>query len=51
MTALLRAEGSPVNYKRLERLWGREGLKLPQKQPQRRRLWLNDGSFGFHLAP
>jgi len=28
----------------VERLWRQEGLKVPQKQPKRRRLWLNDGS-------
>ena len=44
ITALLRAEGWPVNHKRIERLWCQEGLKVPQKQPKRRRLWLNDGS-------
>ena len=33
-----------VNHKRVERIWRREGLKVPQKQPKRRRLWLNDGS-------
>ncbi len=25
-------------------LWRREGLKVPKRQPKRRRLWLNDGS-------
>jgi transposase InsO family protein len=44
ITALLRAEGFPVNHKRVERLWRREGLKVPAKQPKRGRLWLNDGS-------
>ncbi len=44
VTALLRAEEWRVNHKRIERLWRREGLKVPQKQPKRRRLWLNDGS-------
>ena len=44
ITALLRAEGWPVNHKRVERIWRREGLKVPQKQPKRGRLWLNDGS-------
>jgi len=29
---------------RVERIWRREGLKVPKKQPKRRRLWLNDGS-------
>jgi transposase InsO family protein len=42
--AFLQAEGFEINHKRLERLWRREGLKVPQKQPKRRRLWLNDGS-------
>jgi putative transposase len=28
----------------VERIWRREGLKVPQKQPKRGRLWLNDGS-------
>jgi transposase InsO family protein len=44
ITALLRAEGFEVNHKRIERLWRREGLKVPQRQPKRGRLWLNDGS-------
>ena len=44
ITALLRQEGWRVNHKRVERLWRQEGLKVPQKQPKRRRLWLNDGS-------
>ncbi len=44
ITALLRQEGFIVNHKRVERLWRREGLKVPAKQPKRGRLWLNDGS-------
>ena len=44
ITGLLRREGWLVNHKRVERLWRREGLKVPQKQPKRRRLWLADGS-------
>ena len=44
ITALLRQEGWEVNHKRVERIWRREGLKVPQKQPKRGRLWLNDGS-------
>ena len=44
VTALLRAEGWHVNHKRVERIWRREGLKVPKKQPRRGRLWLNDGS-------
>ena len=44
ITALLRREGWLVNHKRVERIWRREGLKVPAKQPKRRRLWLGDGS-------
>ena len=44
ITAMLRSEGWTVNAKRVERIWRREGLKVPQKQPKRCRLWLNDGS-------
>jgi putative transposase len=44
MTALLHAAGWTVNHKRVERIWRREGLKVPQRQPKRGRLWLNDGS-------
>jgi len=44
VTGLLREDGWRVNHKRIERLWRREGLKVPQKQPKRRRLWLGDGS-------
>ena len=44
VTALLHAAGWSVNHKRVERIGRREGLKVPQKQPKRGRLWLNDGS-------
>jgi len=44
ITALLRTGGWAVNKKRVERIWRREGLKVPTKQPKRGRLWLNDGS-------
>ena len=44
VTALLRAEGWMVNHKRVERIWRREGLKVPARQPKRGRLWLNNGS-------
>ena len=44
ITALLRREGWIVNHKRVERIWEREGLKAPRRQPKRGRLWLNDGS-------
>jgi len=41
---MLNNNGVDINHKRVERIWREEGLKLPQKQPKRRRLWLNDGS-------
>ena len=41
---MLRKEGFAANPKRIERLWRREGLKVPRRQPKRKRLWLNDGS-------
>ncbi len=44
VTALLRMEGWLVNRKRVQRIWRREGLKVPKKQPKRARLWFNDGS-------
>ena len=44
VTGLLRNEGWIVNHKRVQRIWREEGLKVPQKQPRRCRLWLNDGS-------
>jgi transposase InsO family protein len=44
ITALLWQEGWKVNHKRVERIWRQEGLRVPQKQPKRKRLWLNNGS-------
>jgi transposase InsO family protein len=44
ITALLRQEEWQVNHKKVERIWRQEGLKVPKKQPKRRRLWFNDGS-------
>jgi len=44
IAALLRDAGWQVNDKRVERLWRREGLKVPSRQPKKGRLWLNDGS-------
>ncbi|WP_122072972.1 IS3 family transposase [Pseudophaeobacter sp. EL27] len=44
IAALLRDAGWQVNDKRVERLWKREGLKVPVKQQKKGRLWLNDGS-------
>ena len=44
ITGMLNMDGWQVNHKRVERIWRREGLKVPTKQPKRRRSWLNDGS-------
>jgi transposase InsO family protein len=44
VTALLNAGGIEVGKDRVQRIWRREGLKVPKKQPKRSRLWLNDGS-------
>jgi transposase InsO family protein len=44
IATLLRDAGWQLNDKRVERLWRREGLKVPQKQQKKDRLWLNDGS-------
>ena len=50
VTALLRSAGWTVNRKRVELIWRREGLKVPQKQPKRGRSWLSDGSC-IRLSP
>jgi hypothetical protein len=42
-TGMLNNSGWRENHKRVERIWRREGLKVPGKA-QMRRLWLNDGS-------
>ena len=44
IAALLRNAGWLVSDTRVERVWRREGLKVPQKQPKRGRLWLANGS-------
>ena len=57
ITGMLNNSGWHVNHKRpsrglqanrcratVERIWRREGLKVPQKQPKKGRLWLTDGS-------
>ncbi len=44
ITGMLNNSGWHVNHKRVERIWRREGLKVPQKQAKKGRLWLNDGS-------
>jgi len=44
VTALLQGAGWSVGKDRVQRIWRREGLKVPQRQRPRARLWLNDGS-------
>jgi putative transposase len=44
ITAVLRDDGWYVGKDRVERIWRREGLKVPQRQKARGRLWFNDGS-------
>jgi len=44
ITALLNDAGWDVGTDRVQRIWRREGLKVPKKQKPRGRLWLNDGS-------
>ena len=44
ITALLRDRGWHVGKDRVQRIWRREGLKVPQKQRTRGRLCLGDGS-------
>jgi len=44
ITVSLREAGWQVGKDRVERIWRREGLKVPQRQKPRGRLWLNDGS-------
>lgn len=35
ITALLRQQGFRVNHKRVEKIWRKERLKVPKKQPKR----------------
>ena len=44
ITAKLRQEGWRVNFKRIYRLWRREGLKVPKKTGKKRRLGHSDNS-------
>lgn len=41
--SLLGNAGWQVSLSVVERIWRREGLKVPKKQPKRRWLWLGDG--------
>ena len=44
VTALLNEGGIEAGEDKGKRIWRREGLKAPKKQPKQARLWLNDGS-------
>ncbi len=44
ITWKLQGQGWAVGKDRVQRIWRREGLKVPQRQRPRARLWLNDGS-------
>ena len=44
ITDLLNQDGWNVGKARVYTIWREEGLKVPQKQPKRGRLWLTDGS-------
>ena len=49
VTALLRMGGWDVNHKRVERIWRREGLKVPAKQPKRGELYTKLAKLPFFL--
>lgn len=44
VTSMLQMEGWDVGKDRVYSIWREEGLKVPQKQPKRARLFMNDGS-------
>ena len=44
IAGMVNNSGWHVSHKRVERIWRQEGLKVPQKQPKKGRVWLNDGS-------
>ena len=44
ITVELNKAGWVVGKDRVQRIWRREGLRVPQKQKPRGRLWFNDGS-------
>lgn len=44
ITDLLNLDGFDTGKDRVYTIWREEGLKVPQKQPKRKRLWLADGS-------
>jgi putative transposase len=44
ITGMLKLAGWKVGKDRVQRIWRREGLKVPARHKPRGRLWLNDGS-------
>ncbi len=48
VTNLLNSEGWVVGKDRVYTIWRQEGLKVPQRQPKKSRLWLVDGSCVRH---
>ena len=45
IASMMRSAGwGQATTAKVARIWRQEGLKIPQKQPPRGRLWLNDGS-------
>ncbi len=44
MTAMLNDSGMAEGKDRVQPIWRREGSRVPQEQPKRSRLVLNDGS-------
>jgi len=55
ITAMLHQKGWQVNHKRVERIWRREGLKVPKKQPKRSLMMVpvsgEDQSIGIMFGP
>lgn len=41
---MIEVEGFHVNHKRVERIWREQGLKVPKKQPKKKRLFATDGN-------
>jgi transposase InsO family protein len=50
ITRMLRREGWTVNFKRIYRIWKREGLRVPRKQTKKRRLGSKAGGIMRHRA-
>ena len=46
IASMMRSAGwRQATISKVARIWREEGLKIPQKQPPRGRLWFNDGSY------